>query len=237
MKPIDKKRRSNTPIIVAGVLVICALAALAFVPLIYGLVSGGTGVRTEGIEEAKLKQATTPIDGTWEVSGKPGANLSSAGFSFHEILPGEEKITSGSTRDVSGTVEISAGVLRAGEIVVDVTNLTTDSDRRDTNVRNKILHTDTYPEAVFAVTQEVDVSQLPEDGSVGQVELTGEMTIHGVTQPVTHTFDVVRSGENVIVAGDVPINREDYGVQTPDFVAAKIDKQGEVNIRLKFEKK
>ena len=64
------------------------------------------------------------------------------------------------------------------------------------------------------------------------MELTGEMTIHGETNTVTHEFDVARSGSSLIVAGDVPINRADYGVESPEFVAAKIDEQGEVNIRL-----
>ena len=133
---------------------------------------------------------------------------------------------------MSGSADIEAGTLTAGEITVDMTNLTSDSDVRDSNVRRKILHTDQFPEATFRVTEPADVSQVPDDGSVAKVELTGEMSIHGETNTVTHEFDVARSGSSLIVAGDVPINRADYGVESPEFVAAKIDEQGEVNIRL-----
>ena len=86
------------------------------------------------------------------------------------------------------------------------------------------------------MTQPADVSAVPEDGSVGTVELTGELTIHGTTNEVTHEFDVARSGDRLIVAGDIPINRLDYGVETPELVAAKIAEEGEVNVRINMTK-
>lgn len=224
-------KRRRTLLIVAGSIIVVILLAVAFVPLALGGLFGN-GVKTEGIDESRLKAADTPLDGHWEVSSRPGPNDSSAGFTFFEILPGQEKVTSGSTEGVSGSADIEAGTLTAGEITVDMTNLTSDSDVRDSNVRRKILHTDQFPEATFRVTEPADVSQVPDDGSVAKVELTGEMTIHGETNTVTHEFDVARSGSSLIVAGDVPINRADYGVESPEFVAAKIDEQGEVNIRL-----
>ncbi|MEX3504031.1 YceI family protein [Corynebacterium sp. LK2510] len=236
MKPIENKKRSQKPIIVVGVLFIAALAALAFVPLIYAMVAGGGGVKTEGIDEARLKPASTDLDGTWTVTSGPGANQSSAGFTFFEILPAEEKVTSGSTRDVDGDVQIEAGTLRSGEISVDLTTLTTDSDVRDANVQSKILHTETYPEATFTLTEAADLTHVPDDGSIETVELTGDLTIHGVTNSITHTFAVARSGDRLLVAGGVPINRTDYGVETPDFVAAKIAEDGELNIRLNLRK-
>ena len=81
------------------------------------------------------------------------------------------------------------------------------------------------------------MSQLPDDGTTGTVTLTGDLTIHGETNSVTQEFTALRTGDNVIVHADVPINRLDYGVETPEFVAAKIAEEGEVNIRLKLEKK
>ena len=40
----------------------------------------------------------------------------------------------------------------------------------------------------------------------------------------------------MIVAGDIPINRLDYGVETPELVAAKIAEEGEVNVRINMTK-
>lgn len=228
---------ARTPLIVIGLIFIVALAGLAFVPLISAMLNGHGGVKTEGIDESNLRSATTDIDGTWTASGKPGPNQTSAGFTFFEILPAEKKVTSGSTRQVSGHVEVSGGTLTSGEVTVDMATLTTDSDVRDNNVRSKILTTDEYPQSTFVLTGPVDVSAVPDDGSVATVALSGDLTIRGVTKFVTQDFSVARSGDSVIVAGDIPVKRSDFDVETPELVAAKIADEGEVNIRLNLEKK
>ena len=226
--------RPKKSLVIGGSIIIVLAVLVALIPLALNMF--GSGVRTEGIDAGAVREATTDIDGTWSVSNRPGTNGSSAGFTFDEVLPGERRTTSGSTQGVKGTVVIEAGTITSGEITVDMTNITTDSDVRDNNVRRKIFETDKYPEATFSVTEPADVTHLPDDGTVGQVELTGELTIHGQTHSVTHTFDAVRSGDHLIVAGDVPVARADYGVDSPEFVAAKIADEGEINIRLNLTK-
>ena len=100
----------------------------------------------------------------------------------------------------------------------------------------KLFNTDEFPTATFEVTESVDLSSIPDDGTVGQVVVPGELTVHGQTNDVTPTFDVLRDGDQVIIASDIEINRLDYGVETPEFVAAKIAEMGEINVRLALEK-
>ncbi|WP_245802293.1 YceI family protein [Corynebacterium pacaense] len=217
------------------VIAIVALALLAVGPMVYKLVMG-PGLRTDGIHGGDTVPASTGMDGTWRVVPGDTPNHSSAGFTFAEILPGEQKITSGSTPEVSGSIEVSNDTLTSGLITVDMTHITTDQEKRDINVRMKLLYTDDFPTATFEVGREVDLSAVPGDGKVAQVVIPGELTVHGVTREVSPTFDVLRSGERVIVASDIAINRLDYNVETPDFVAAKIDENGEINVRLTLEK-
>lgn len=229
------RTRNQKLIVIGGAVVIVLLALLALVPLFISIVSH-PGIKTEGIDADGAKAATTEVDGQWVVSRKPGKNVTSAGFTFNELLPGDERTTSGSTQDIEGQMTIEGGSLTAGEVTVAMANIVTDKDVRDENVRRKILHTDEYPEATFTLTEPADVSQLPEDGTVGTVTLTGDLTIHGETNSITQEFNALRTGDTVIVHADVPIKRTDYGVETPEFVAAKIAEDGEVNIRLKLEK-
>lgn len=229
------RTRNQKLIVIGGVVVIVLLALLALVPLFISLVSH-PGIKTEGIDADGAKPATTDMDGQWVVSSKPGKNVTSVGFTFQELLPGDERTTSGSTQDVEGQMTIQGGSLTAGEVTVGMGNIVTDKDVRDENVRRKILHTEKYPEATFALTEPADVSQLPDDGTVGTVTLTGDLTIHGKTNSITQEFNALRTGDSVIVHADVPIKRSDYGVETPDFVAAKIAEDGELNIRLKLDK-
>lgn len=230
--PSDRKKKLLM-VIVAAIAVLAVL--IAMVPLLFSMLGGG-GVKTDGIDASRLKPAETDINGTWQVQKRPGANATSVGFTFDEVLPGEAKTTSGSTTGVTGEVHIDTGVLQAGEVIVDMTNLTTDSDVRDNNVRRKILHTDQFPTSSFTIAEPIDLSKLPTDGSTGTIEVVGDLTIRGETKRIKAPFDVALSGSHLIVAGDVPFNRLDYNVETPEFVAAKIAETGTLNIRLNMAK-
>ncbi|MCT1411214.1 YceI family protein [Corynebacterium sanguinis] len=233
---VNRQRQIPKPVLIGAIIFILALAALAIVPVIYALLFGDHGVKTEGINAEGARPAATEVDGVWDVTDTLGPNQTSAGFTFFEILPAERKVTSGSTREVEGEVQIESGAVTAGQITVDMASVATDNDRRDVNVRRSILSTDDYPTATFSLTEPADVSQLPADGSVGTVTLTGDLTIRGETNRVTHEFEALRTGDNIVVAGDIPISREDFGVETPELVAAKIADEGEVNVRLNLTK-
>lgn len=227
--------RFRTPIIVVAVILIVGLALVAVVPPLYTLIMG-PGLKTDGIHPEGAQPASTDMNGSWTVVPGSIPNTTSAGFTFDEILPGEEKTTSGSTAGVTGGIEIANNSLTSGLVTVDMTNISTDQEKRDINVRMKLFNTDEFPTATFEVTESVDLSSIPDDGTVGQVVVPGELTVHGQTNDVTPTFDVLRDGDQVIIASDIEINRLDYGVETPEFVAAKIAEMGEINVRLTLEK-
>lgn len=219
--------------IFAVLIVLATLVALG--PLFYSLYMGA-GVKTEGINADGAEPATEELDGEWNVVQGSGRNFTSAGFTFHEILPAEEKQTSGSTTSVTGHAHIDGDVMDQASITVNLENITSDKQVRDQNTKDKLLETAFFPEAFFELTEPVDLSTVPSDGTVGTVTLTGDMTIKDKTNTVSEDFDVLRTGDQLIFAGDVPINRLDYGVETPEFVAAKIDENGFVNVRITMQK-
>ncbi|MCS4530943.1 YceI family protein [Corynebacterium sp. ES2794-CONJ1] len=196
----------------------------------------GPGIKTGSIDTAATKPATTDIDGYWTVVYGRSPHISSVGFTFGELLPSDRRTTSGSTRGVRGDIKIAGGTIQSGRIEVDMTSISSDRERRDINVRRKIFDTDIYPTANFRLTQPVDISSLPSNGAAGVVNITGELTIKDTTQEITSEFLAVRDGDRISMSSTIDINRIDYGVKTPDFVAAKIDEEGELNILLTFEK-
>lgn len=217
------------------VVLILLTSAIAIGPVLYSLFMGA-GVKTEGIDESKLEASSTDLDGQWNVVQGDIHNFTSVGFTFFEVLPAEEKETSGSTTDVTGEASISNGVMEQARVVVAMDTLTTDKEVRDQNMKDKLFITEDYPEATFELSEPADLSGLPEDGTVGEVELTGELTIKDKTNLITHTFDAVRSGDQILIAGDVPINRLDYDVITPELIAATIDEQGDINLRIALQR-
>ena len=233
MKKSPMKRRKS--IIVIFVVLIVILAMLSVIPLLYRLVTG-PGVKTEPLNDSGAKAASTPLDGQWHVVEGKNPNITSVGFTFSEILPGDERVTSGSTGYVTGEAEISDSTLNSALIEVDMNELSTDRDVRDVNMKDKLFETSKFPTATFALTEPVDVSQLPEDGTAGLIDVTGELTIKGHTELVDAQFQALRDGEMLIVSGEVEVNREDFGVHSPDLIAAKIAETGTVDIRLSFSK-
>ncbi|MDO5511164.1 YceI family protein [Corynebacterium sp.] len=231
-----KSKPASKIIIAIFVILIVLLALVAVVPMLFA-VAMGPGVKTEGLKAEGAEPASTDIDGEWQVAHQRGNdNTTSVGFTFFELLPSDRRETSGSTQAVEGWATIEQGTVRAGEIIVDMDTVSTDNERRDINVRRKIFHTDEFPTATFTITEPADVSDVPADGTPGKVTLNGDMEIRGETRPLSHEFDILRDGDRVVLSGDVLIDRNEYGVESPEFVAAKIDDTGELNIRILLEK-
>lgn len=227
------KRRKTVVTVLVVLIVVLGLASIT--PMLYSLIMG-PGVKTGDLNAERAMPASTEMDGEWTVDLGDGDNPTAVGFTFNEILPAERKVTSGATQDVNGSVTVTDDTLTAGQIDVEMGDLSTDNERRDVNVRMKILHTDQFPTSTFAITEPADLSGIPDDGTPGEVSLTGDLTIHGVTNEVTDNFEVLRDGDRVVIAGDIAFNRLDFDVESPDFVAAKIAEEGEVNILLSMSK-
>lgn len=108
-------------------------------------------------------------------------------------------------------------------------------EKRDINVRKSILHTDKFPKATFTLTEPADVSNLPDDGTTEKVKVTGDLDLHGKKNPVTAELKVLRTGEHVILQGNIPFKRSDFDIQTPQFVAATIADEGTIDLLLVLE--
>lgn len=215
----------------------CVALALGLVgPPVYRLISSH-GLQTASISDDSGEPASVGLDGNWEVVEGSGKNSSQVGYTFDEVLPGQEKSTSGRGEGVEGDLVVTDGSLTEGKITVDVGSITSDIEKRDINVRNHILQTDTYPEASFEVTKPVDLSGLPDDGSSGKVTLTGSLTLHGQTREVTSEVTALRTADNVIVEGNLPVVRADYDLNSPTFVASQIADEGTLDLLLVFGQK
>jgi polyisoprenoid-binding protein YceI len=94
----------------------------------------------------------------------------------------------GVTSAVSGAIVINAdGTIASDQskVSVDLTGLKSDRSQRDRFLQNNTLETRQYPTAEFVPTGVTGLpSPLPTSGEVA-FQLTGDLTVHGVTKPVT----------------------------------------------------
>lgn len=106
----------------------------------------------------------------------------------------------GETADVTGAVVLAAdGSLVRGEsrVVVNVTKLASDKERRDGYVQRRLLQTEQHPTVELAPTALRGLSgRLPARGS-RSFELAGDLTVRGVTRPTVWRVKAEFAGGHV----------------------------------------
>lgn len=91
-------------------------------------------------------------------------------------------------------------------IVIDAASLATGSRERDLTAKDAdFLAVARYPEARLAVTSVRRAAD-------GRYEASAELTLRGVTRPLALPFTLSIAGETARAAGEVSIDRVDFGV-------------------------
>ncbi len=161
------------------------------------------------------------ISGTWTVDTATGdfdfqsATGTFVGFRVDEELAGIGSTTAvGRTGDVDGTITIEGSTLTAATFTADLSTLTTDRSQRDSRMHSA-LDTDQFPTATFTLTEPVDLGAGAADGEEIHVEAVGELTVKGVTKPVTVALDGVLDQGTIAVYGSTQFTFDDFGIEKP----------------------
>jgi len=153
--------------------------------------------------------ASQPLDGAWKVG-----TGSQAGYRVKEILFGQNNEAVGRTSAVGGNATIAGTKVTAADVTVDLTQVSSDQSRRDTQFHHLIMDTSTFPTATFKLTQPID---LPSTTGRVSVKATGDLTTHGVTKSAVADLQAERSGNSVRVSGSIPVTFADYNIPNPSF--------------------
>ena len=180
---------------------------------------------TGSTETTSADGAGTPasIDGTWTVRSEEPTQ---AGMRIKEsFLSGLADHTAvGRTSDVEGSLTIEGTSVTEGSFTVNLASLEftdtpagLDVANRSNAMKDAGLETDTFPDATFALTGPVELGELPGTGEVITKEVTGDLTLHGVTKSVTFSVDAqLVDGEIEIATTDpVEVVLTDYDIKAP----------------------
>jgi polyisoprenoid-binding protein YceI len=162
---------------------------------------------------------------------------SKASFSIGEILNGSPFTAVGTTDQVAGQIAVdptNPSAAQVGVIQIDARAFKTDSSLRDRAIQSFILQTDKYPTITFAPTA---LRGLPTSGQVGQTysfQIDGNLTVHGVTKPVTFEATITPvSASQIKGSATATIHYADYGISIPKVpVVGGVDET--VNLQLDF---
>ena len=97
------------------------------------------------------------------------------------------------------------------------------------------MDSDKFPKATFKgkITNVADVN-FKADGTYSAT-VTGNLTMHGVTKPVTATASVVVSGKTVTTTSDFSIKVADYGINGPAIGAGKVSTDPKISVVAEFK--
>jgi polyisoprenoid-binding protein YceI len=119
----------------------------------------------------------------------------------------------GTAKAIEGAGSVGVDGSLSGTLVVDAASIDTRNKRRDEHLRTAdFLEVAKYPTITFEATG-VRLT------SSGQVEVTGNLTVHGQTRPLTVLAEVSATGGSATVAAEVAIDRSVWGVSSAPFGA------------------
>lgn len=182
-------------------------------------------------KNAAVDAGATSPDGTWKVVQGPDVYV---GYRINELFAGEsiKKTAVGRTTAVNGTVSISGTEVTGASVSADLRELQSDSDRRDSYIRENGLQSDTFPTASFALTEPLELPQPIEKGAAVTLPGTGTLTLHGVEQTVTVDLEARWLGDTLEIVGTIPIRLADYKITPPKTPLVGVDGEGSIEIKL-----
>mgnify|MGYP001401412043 CR=1 FL=1 len=236
-EPVAPQTRSRVPLIVGIVVAVLAVGVGAFLYL----------TRDTSEPELKLSETKTTsgtavaandLDGSWKVVAGTSPDETVAGYRVNEVfLAGSRKATAnGRTNDVTGTLTVADGKVTEGEFTVDMTTLASDESQRDNQLRTRGLQTEQFPKATFEITEPITLPKIT-DGKAFEVSATGDLTLHGVTKPVTIELQARSSGDTFTVQGSAPVVMADFDIEPPSNAGMlEVEDHGSFEFIVNFQK-
>lgn len=164
---------------------------------------------------------------------------SQASFTLDEELLGKPTTVVGTTSLVSGEITINPADLSKttiGTIQIDASDLATDSDRRDGAIQRFILQAsnEAYRYITFTPTAIEGLPSTASSGDTVDLQITGDLTISGVTKPVTFaaTITGVSAGQ-ISGLATAQVLRSDYNLTIPS-VPSVANVSDAVQLQLQF---
>ncbi len=201
-----------------------ALGALALA-IVAGTTTWWFVIRDTAPPEAALPEVEDPVDpaaaeftdadGTWTAVAGPGRFV---GYRIEERFGGDtvSRTAAGRTEAVEASMTVDGNVVTDISVTADLTQLESDQARRERYLQNSALEIATFDTAVF-VAEPATLTSVPEIGTPFEVDVTGMLTLHGVTNEITVPIEARWNGDSIDVAGNADIVLADYGIEPPDI--------------------
>jgi polyisoprenoid-binding protein YceI len=173
----------------------------------------------------------TGVDGTWTVTDE-----SEFGYRVEEVLFGVNTTAAGRGNEITGSMTIQGTTVTDASFTVDVGSITSDESRRDSQFRGRIMSVDQFPEATFTLTAPTEFGTVPGPSEQITATATGDLTLRGVTRPVTFDVTAEYGTDRIGVLGSIPVRFADYDIPNPSTGGITTEDNGLLEFILVFER-
>ena len=171
------------------------------------------------------------FDGAWTPT-----TASEFGYRVDEVLAGVNTTAVGRSNEIDGLLTIEGTSATTVEVEVQIANITSDESRRDGRFRDEIMNSSEFPTATFTITEPIEFGEIPADGGQIVAAATGDLTLRGVTNPVTFDVTAEATNDRIGILGSIPVVFADYGIDNPSIGPVKTEDDGLVEFVLVFER-
>ena len=199
---------------------VAATAILAAASLVGSEPQSSVRVAYAASPVAATPVAATPVAATMHYSVASTGNA--ARYRVREQLMQHDLPNDavGETQQITGGIALDdkgAIVPADSRIVVQVGQLTSDQSRRDGYVRRRLLQTDSFPTVEFVPTEVRGLTAAAAKTGTAPMtfDLTGNLTVHGVTHPTTWRVTAQRAGDRVTGSAATHFTFADFGLTQP----------------------
>ncbi len=195
-----------------------------------GSVTGSPNT-TETDPATTAAASTGEFDGDWVPT-----DASEFGYRVEEVLAGINTTAVGRSNEISGLLTIAGTTATAVDVEVQVDSIKSDSALRDGRFAGDIMNSDEFPTATFSLTEPIEFGSIPTGDEQVIASATGELTLRGVTNPVTFDVTAQTTDGRIGVLGSIPVVFADYGIDNPSFGQVRTEDEGLVEFVLVFDR-
>lgn len=196
--------------------VIVVIAALAgpyvYIHFIEGPPPKKLSLPTSGSSGAAPGTSPATVGGTWNV-----AKGSVVGYRVNEKLLGQNSTAVGRTSKVWGALHVEGTSVTSGTFSVDMATVVSDQAERNAQFDGRIMDVAQYPTATFTLTSPIKLSAATAVGAIANTSATGELTLHGVTQPIAFKVSIERTTSGLDALAEIPIKFSSWKIANPSI--------------------
>jgi polyisoprenoid-binding protein YceI len=124
----------------------------------------------------------------------------------------------GTTQEIAGAIVVDANgdvVRDSSKIVVTLTSMKSDKERRDNFIKHRTMETDKFPTVELVPTAFKGLNGKPTIAAPANFELLGDLTVHGVTRPTTWKVSAHADGADIVGSATTAFTFKDFSLDQP----------------------